>query len=180
MPVTDAFSLGFVIPLPYDIHVLVPDDFVNIQLGWDNNCAFQPIDQHHPAQIGAPNPPFGGVTPLKFINPWRIKVPEGYSVLFMPMVNRLDLPYSCFSGLVDCDNFATTVNFPFVWTGLPGDYLLPAGSPMIQVVPIRRDTLIKSHGSRAANEAELVEQAETQDRKYNVESSYRNEWRVKK
>jgi hypothetical protein len=54
LPMIDAFSLGFVIPLPFDVHILVPEDRVSIQLGWAEDAPFQPIEQHHPAQIGAP------------------------------------------------------------------------------------------------------------------------------
>ncbi|MEL7446288.1 MAG: hypothetical protein AAGK02_10795 [Pseudomonadota bacterium] len=180
LPVTDAFSLGFVIPLPYDVQFLIPEDRVSIRMGWPDNCAFQPVEQHHPGQIGAPSPPFEAAMPLKFINPWRIKVPDGYSVLFMQVMNRPELPFTCFSGLVDCDRFATTINFPFLWTGPVGEFLLPAGSPMIQIVPVKRDALIKSHNVRAPSDDERAEQETAQQRKYNEESTYRREWRVKK
>lgn len=180
LPMTDAFSLGYVIPLPYDIQLRVPPDEVNIQVGWAETCVFQPLESHLPEQLGAPAPPFARAMPLKFVNPWRIKVPEGYSVLFQPLANRPELPFYCFSGLVDCDRFATTVNFPFIWTGGPGDFHLPAGSPMIQLVPIRRDALVKTHKSRGSSEDELAEQEHAKMRKYTEESTYRKDWRVKK
>jgi hypothetical protein len=180
LPMTDAFSLGFVIPLPYDVLFVIPEDRVSIQLGWSQDAAFQPVEQHLPAQIGAPAPPFEQVMPLKFINPWRIKVPEGYSVLFTQPMNRPDLPFTCFSGLVDCDRFDTTVNLPFAWTGPVGEHLLPAGTPIAQVIPVRRDSLIKGHAARASTEAELAEQEAARQRKYHEESTYRQHWRVKK
>lgn len=180
LPMTDAFALGYVIPLPYDVQLRIPPDGVNIQMGWPDNCAFQPIEAHMPEQLGAPNPPFNQTMPLKFINPWRVKVPEGYSVLFQPLVNRPELPYYCFSGLVDCDRFATTINFPFIWTAGPGDYTLHSGMPMVQIVPIRRDTLVKQHGVRVSTSDELEEQQSAAKRKYTEESTYRKDWRVKK
>ncbi|MEM6476280.1 MAG: hypothetical protein AAF687_08955 [Pseudomonadota bacterium] len=180
LPVTDTFSLGYVIPLPYDIRFGPMEGPVNLGIQWAETCQFQPIEQHHPGQLGAPNPPFGQVMPLKFVNPWRIKVPDGYSVLFQPVMNRPDLPFYCFSGLVDCDRFATMINFPFIWNGGNSDFTLPAGTPMIQLIPILRDSLIKSHGARQSTPDELSEQAEARKRKYNEESTYRREWRVKK
>ena len=180
LPVTDAFSLGFVIPLPYDVFLQVPEDRVSIGIGWAKHVAFAPIEQHHPGQIGAPAPPFEATMPLKFVNPWRIKVPQGYSVLFGPPLSRPDLPFTPFSGLVDCDRFGTTVNIPFVWTGPVGQHVLPAGTPIAQVVPIRRDSLIKNGTARASTEAELAEQAHTASRKYGEVSTYAREWRVKK
>lgn len=180
LPVTDAFALGYVIPLPWDVAVHVPEDRLAIRLGWTDECAFQPIEQHHPAQIGAPEYPFEQAMPLKFVNPWRIKVPGGYSVLFTQPANRPDLPFTCFTGLVDCDNFATTINFPFLWTGETGDHILPAGTPIAQVIPIRRDALLKDHVVRASTLEELAEQAAARDRKYHSESAYAREWRVRK
>ncbi|MBB3033366.1 hypothetical protein [Alteriqipengyuania lutimaris] len=180
LPVTDAFALGFVIPLPYDVLLHVPEDRVSIGLGWAENVAFAPIDQHHPGQIGAPNAPFEAAMPLKFVNPWRIKVPEGYSALFMQPLNRPDLPFTTFSGLVDCDRFDTTVNMPFLWTGPLGEHVLPAGTPIAQIVPIRRDALIKEGQARASSEDERAEQNEAARRKYNEVSTYAREWRVKK
>lgn len=180
MPVTDAFSLGYVIPLPYDITFAQRPDMPQLDIRWGEDCAFQPIEQHHPGQLGAPDPPFAHIMPLKFVNPWRIKVPDGYSVLFQPVMNRPELPFYCFSGLVDCDRFATTINFPFFWSGGMQEVTLPAGTPMVQVIPVRRDTLLKRHGARASTDAELAEQGEAKRRKYTEESAYRKDWRVKK
>ncbi|GGD01257.1 hypothetical protein [Aquisalinus flavus] len=180
LPMADAFGLGFVIPLPVTVRLLIPEDRVNIRMGWAADAPFQPVETHHPGQIGAPEPPFQQVMPLKFINPWRIKVPEGYSVLFTQPFNHAELPFSCFTGLVDCDRFHTTVNFPFQWTGPAGDFTLPAGMPIAQLVPIRRDTLLRDHEARGASESELAEQNEANRMKYTEISSYAREWRTRK
>ncbi len=180
LPMTDAFALGFTIPLPFDVQFVIPEDRVSIQLGWSPDAAFQPIEQHLPSQIGAPEPPFESTMPLKFINPWRIKVPDGYSVLFTQPLSRPDLPFTCFSGLVDCDRFDTTINIPFAWTGPIGEHVLRAGTPIAQLLPVRRDTLIKQGAARASSEDELAEQEAAATRKYTEESTYRRDWRVKK
>lgn len=180
LPMTDAFALGFVIPLPFDARLVVPEDRLHIQLAVAPGLPFQPVESHHPAQIGAPAAPFERTMPLKFTNPWRIRVPPGYSVLFTHPLSRPDLPFIGFSGLVDCDRFDTTVNLPFAWTGPPGDHLLPAGTPIAQLIPLRRDTLIKDETARPSSDAELAEQAEAKRRKHSEESPYARNWRVKK
>lgn len=180
LPVTDVFALGYMLTLPYDVHLLVPEDRISIQMGWQPDVAFAPIEQHHPGQIGAPEAPFESTMPLKFINPWRIKVPDGYSVLFTQPFSRPDLPFTCFSGLVDCDRFDTTINIPFVWSGPTGEFYLPAGTPIAQILPIKRDTLLKDSISRASTLDEQAEQDNASRRKYNEESTYSREWRVKK
>lgn len=180
LPMTDAFALGFIIPLPFDVQFRIPEDRVSIQMGWHPEVPFQPVEQHHPGQIGAPNPPFEATMPLKFINPWRIKVPDGYSLLLTQPLSRPDLPFTCFSGLVDCDRFDTTINLPFAWTGPVGDFHLPAGTPIAQLIPIRRDSMLKQSAARASTAEELAEQKTAAQRKYGEESTYRKDWRVKK
>lgn len=180
MPVADVFSLGFMIPLPFDLRIQVPHDRASIETDWAEGLPFTPIEPHHPGQIGAPEAPFETARPLKFINPWRIKVPQGYSVLFTQPLSRPDLPFTCFSGLVDCDRFHTTVNIPFVWSGPAGDHHLSAGTPIAQCIPIDRATLLKTFESRASTPAEKAEQAAANHRKYNEEGAYTRDWRVRK
>ena len=180
LPVTDAFSLGWIIPLATDVRFVVDETGLGIQLGWPPAAPFAPVEQHHPGQVGYPNPPFDRRLPLKWINPWRLKVPDGYSVLFTHPLNHFELPFQCFSGLVDCDRFAAAVNFPFVWTGGAADVTLPRGTPLIQVIPIRRDTFPFDHEARAARPAEKAEQEQATQRKYAEESVYARQWRARK
>ena len=179
-PVTDSLRLGWIIPLALEVR-FVFDPYGNlVQLDWDQDSPLQPVERHHPAQVGAPHPPFAGRLPLKWTNPWRLVVPEGYSVLFTHPLNHFELPFQCFSGLVDCDRFAPTVNFPFIWTGPPGETTLPRGTPIIQLVPISRESLLQHHESRASTPEELTEQAEASRLKYGEVSTYARMWRVKK
>ena len=180
MPVADVFDLGFILPLPFDVSFHVPEEGAPIRTEWKSDLPFAPIVPHHPGQIGAPAEPFQSAMPLKFINPWRIKVPEGYSVLFAPPLSRPELPFSPFSGLVDCDRFETTVNIPFVWSGPLGTHELPAGTPIAQCIPLRRDALLRRSRSRSSTPEELDEQAAANHRKYNEEGAYTRDWRVKK
>jgi hypothetical protein len=180
MPLADVFSLGYVIPLPFDVEFRVPAGSGMITTHSSPGLPMRPVEMHDPAQIGAPHPPFEGALPLKFVNPWRIKVPQGYSVLFAHPFSHAELPFTCFSAVVDCDRLATTINFPFVWTGPPGVHHLKAGTPIAQLVPLRRDAAIDHHVSRASTASELDEQAEATRRKYGEPAVYAREWRVKK
>lgn len=179
-PMVDAFSLGWIIPLPFDVRLTIELGQPGMRLGWDPAAPFTPIEQHHPGQVGFPNAPFDGAVPLKWINPWRIKVPDGYSVLFLHPLNHLELPFTCLSGLVDCDRFHTTVNFPFAWSLAPRDVTVRRGTPMAQVVPVRRDALLRDHAVRASTPEEMAEQAATSHTKYTEESAYARQWREKK
>jgi hypothetical protein len=72
--------------------------------------------------------------------PWIPKTPKNYSVLITHPLNRHDLPFYTLSGIIDSDLFYHTQNgnLPFFikkdFTGL-----IPKGTPMFQVIPIKRD-----------------------------------------
>lgn len=79
--------------------------------------------------------------------PWIPKLPKGYSMLYTHPLNRLDLPFVTLDGVIDNDAFSveTAGNYPFfLKTGFTG--MIPAGTPMFQMVPIRREAWSSSTG----------------------------------
>jgi len=71
---------------------------------------------------------------------WIPKVPKGYSVMYTHPLNREDLPFQTFSGIVDSDgyHYETDANHPFlIKKGFTG--LIPKGTPMFQMIPFKRD-----------------------------------------
>jgi hypothetical protein len=90
----------------------------------------------------------------KFINPWSIQTPKGYSVLFTTPMHR-DLPFQILPGIVDTDRYAAQINFPFFlkdpnWTGT-----IPAGTPIVQIIPFKRESWKKSIGGKKEKEKVL-------------------------
>jgi hypothetical protein len=69
---------------------------------------------------------------------WAVKVPDGYSVLYVAPFNRYDLPIMTVSGIIDNDKVNLPGSFPFFvqkgWTGV-----LPAGTPYAQLLPFLRE-----------------------------------------
>jgi hypothetical protein len=49
--------------------------------------------------------------------------------------------FTCLSGLVDTDTYPKEVNFPAIWHTPNADVLLPAGTPIIVAIPIKRDAV---------------------------------------
>jgi len=73
--------------------------------------------------------------------PWQPKVPKGYSVIITHPLNRLDLPFVTTSGIIDSDRYYHSPwgNLPFyVKRGFEG--IIPAGTPMYQIIPIKRES----------------------------------------
>ena len=176
LPVADAMALGWVIPLPVDVTAGTDPATGYLQFRWPEDAALPPLGQHHPGQIGADGPgPFAGQSVLKWMNPWRGVLPAGWSALFVHPLGHYQLPFRAFAGAVDCDALDVPVNVPFLWMG--GEAHLPAGTPMIQVIPFRRDLTRLDATVRAESEEEAKSRADTLARKHSEESVYAREWR---
>lgn len=131
VPFLDSMTAGYTLTLPADIMFnkgTVQDISVN-----------GIIDYHADSQMGNLKIPSEYYkTVYKWINSFIMKTPKGYSTFFMHPVNRVDLPFYSFSGLVDTDKFPVEVNFPFL---IKKDFvgIIPAGTPIAQAVPIKRE-----------------------------------------
>ena len=177
LPVADIMGLGWIIPLPFDIWTSVEPGTNQLQFHWDQACPFNAIEPHHPGQIAADKPPFQGVQPLKFLNPWRVVLPDGWSAQFVHPLNHFELPFTAFNGAVDCDALDVPVNVPFIWRGMAPDIRLPAGTPMVQVIPYERAAMPRQADIRAETPDEAQTRSTALNRKYGEESVYAREWR---
>lgn len=196
IPVLDAVSQGYVIPLWADLYVKVArkvrvldgdgkeiaqvyddgktdelvgkiiDDaegtptvakvikdgelYIDMSMPFDNIFGSKTIEGHGWEQVGdlCDLKKFKlGKSLLKFVNPWGIKTPPGWSVSFKNPSSNFSNDIHILEGVVDTDEYTTPVNFPFVWTGTEeGEWIIPKGTPLVQVVPFKRtetDLVIK-------------------------------------
>lgn len=135
-PFLDSMTMGYVISLEVDLLVEQVNGIPSIQ--W--NAGWQQVEKHVEGQIAKQQIPkdFSEFA-FKFMNPYVVQTPAGYSSLFMHPLNRTDLPFFTLSGVVETDTYYSNVNFPFfLREGFEG--LIPAGTPIVQVVPIKRET----------------------------------------
>jgi len=58
--------------------------------------------------------------------------------LFVQPLHRESL-FTILPGIVDTDTYNATVNFPFVLNDANFEGLIPAGTPLAQVIPIKRE-----------------------------------------
>jgi hypothetical protein len=132
IPVFDALTSGYILFTPVDIYVKTVNGEPVYSWSDLDMIKFHPISQaeNHPAQNGSDY--------AKFSNPWSIKTPKGYSTLFTHPFHR-DLPFRVLEGVVDTDTYVSPVNFPFVLNDPSWEGLIPAGTPMAQVIPFKRE-----------------------------------------
>jgi hypothetical protein len=134
VPVFDAITAGYIILSPTDLQITQTpqgpkfmwpySDLINSQSNLQ--AFFYPdIDQINPI--------------YKWRNKWSIKTPKGYSCFFMPPMHREKQPFRILEGVVDTDNYQIPVEFPFVLNDANFEGIIPAGTPIAQVVPFKRD-----------------------------------------
>ncbi|WGW03905.1 hypothetical protein [Tropicibacter oceani] len=166
------------IPEPIPASKALPDWFRALprEMGMAD-APFTPIAPHHPGQIGADKPPFQGKQPLKFINPWRVLLPPGWSAAFVHPINHFELPFRAFNGAVDCDALDVPVNIPFLWVGTSPDIDLPAGHPHGAGHPLSARRHVPDRRSSRRNQGRGRPARHRLDRKHTEESVYAREWR---
>jgi len=142
LPVFDAITAGYIITTYCDIDVVILETGEQM-FYWTqfDSIMFHAVEQ-------APDHPKAGLFAYpKFRNPWAIKTPAGYSVLIIPPMHR-DSPFEIFEGVVDTDKWSSAVNLPFQfkdpsWTGT-----IPAGTPIAQVIPFKREDWVSELGNQ--------------------------------
>lgn len=77
--------------------------------------------------------------PWKFESPWGIRTPKGWSTLFIPPLYRDEPIFEIIAGIVDTDSYHVPVNHPFFLTDDEFEGHIPAGTPLAQIIPIKRD-----------------------------------------
>lgn len=134
MPVFDALTAGYIIPLPCDVYVFQENGAPAFK--WPDQIAY--VGKHAASQLGG-HPASTGFPPAKFINTWIIKTPPGYSCMFIPPMHHGNV-FKVLEGIVDTDTYHGAVEFPFQLNDVSWEGLIPAGTPMVQVIPFKRES----------------------------------------
>jgi hypothetical protein len=147
MPVFDAITAGYIITSPADVYVSIKDGQQFFEWSTLGLITFHPVEQapEHPMRNQHAYP--------KWTNPWSIKTPKGYSVLFTQPMHRESI-FTILPGIVDTDTYTAPVNFPMVINDPNFEGMIPKGTPIAQVIPFKREGWQMEIGSKE----ELIEQ----------------------
>ena len=148
IPVFDAITAGYILYTQVDVQVTQQDGLPYYNWSSQGAISFHPIAQAplHPQRNEAAYP--------KWNNPYAITTPPGYSVLFTQPMHRESI-FTILDGVVDTDTYKAPVNFPFVLNDIKWEGVIPAGTPMAQVIPFKRESWEHKIGS----DKELKEQS---------------------
>lgn len=135
IPMLDIFTAGYIIPLHADLEVANVDGEPFVRWFGPNPV----VETHYGPKVEGLELPEGyDKTIFKYLTSWIIKTPPGYSTIITHPFGYKNLPFHSFSGIVDSDEFHGDVNTPFVIKkGFSG--IIPKGTPMMQVIPFKRD-----------------------------------------
>jgi hypothetical protein len=135
MPVWDIMTAGYIIETPYDIYIRQTADGPYFQWGAHDTIAFQNMEQFQ-------NHPYSRDInyAVRIVIPWSIKTPKGWSILVMEPQHREIGPITCASGIVDTDDYSIPFNMFLKLRDPEFEGLIPAGTPLLQVIPFKRES----------------------------------------
>ena len=148
LPVFDAMTAGWIFNTPADVYVSQKDGEPYYETNLRN------IIENHPVKQGHKHPSGNSFVFPKWINGWGVKTFKGYSCLFIPPMHNSNPWFECLPGVVDTDTYTSAINFPFVLKDPLMTGYIPAGTPMIQVIPFKREAwTFKKGGEKETAEA---------------------------
>jgi hypothetical protein len=176
MPFLDAMMTGWLIPAAATIRLEISDQGQTVNAGWEFDKVM--VSNHHPYQVaGNPAEPR---PPCKLHNYWTIETPPGWSCLFVPPLNRARPVLEVLSGVVDTDSYQSLIHFPFIATGPDGLHTIEKGTPLVQVIPFRRDAATPETEIRAETPQEAERRVKILRHTQAAEGWYRQEARAKR
>lgn len=138
VPFLDSITSGYIFKATTDIEFRKENG--EIRFTW-----FTPehdtVTMHNPDQVYFMPEPYNGYSyPFKWGFQYIITTPPGYSTFFTHPINRHDLPFRTFSGVVDTDMYETAVQFPFQLLKFDSErIIIEKGTPLCQFIPFKRD-----------------------------------------
>lgn len=135
IPVFDALTSGYIFQTVCDIAI----EFKEGEPFYTPSITETDIINMHVRKQAYKHPAANDFNFPKFKNFWSIKTPKGYSCLFVPPLHNPNPYFTAMPAVVDTDTYNGTVNFPFVLNDPTKNVLIPAGTPIIQVIPFKRD-----------------------------------------
>lgn len=176
MPFLDAMTTGWILPLAATVRLEIRDNGRIVDAGWEIDRVM--ISNHSAHQVaGNPHEPR---PPCKFHNYWTIKTPPGWSCLFVPPLNRPNPVFEVIAGVVDTDTYHSLINFPFFATAPDGVYTVERGSPLVQVIPFRRDSADVEGVVRTETQEDSLERERILRSTQASEAWYRREARARR
>jgi hypothetical protein len=176
MPFLDAMSAGYTIKLHADVYV---ETNANGSPDFTWTLEDEPIISSHAYEQVSSMPnahAIAGGVPFKWMSPWHIQTPPGYSCLFVQPMNHREDRWEIISGIVDTDTFNLRINYPFIWTAKNYKGIIKQGTPIVQIIPFKRESWeMELINEDPANHLSLMRKLSSK-----ISDSYKTFWWTKK
>jgi hypothetical protein len=160
-PMYDSFASGYIIPLWADVEIRQINDQPNIfwrtkgsqfemHGGWgnggnDGNTGLTTPDGYHDKVF-------------KWLNGWDIRTPKGYSCLVTDPYANENSPFKAIGAVIDSDKLKLSV-LPPVWIKKDFEGIIEKGTPMVQIIPFKREGWVSTYSSLKEGEYDLMEES---------------------
>jgi hypothetical protein len=153
-PIRDLLTSGYIIPLWTTMYLSRDSENHSIYYAWPDR-ALEVLGEHNLSQTeGCPfQAEFESTGANKFMCPWNVYTPKGYSTLFMPVYYE-GQPFEILPAIVDTD-VMHEVNFPFRYRGEDGKHKIDRGAPLVHAIPFRREEYKHSIEELKSNELKI-------------------------
>jgi hypothetical protein len=134
VPLLDGLSAGYIIPLWADVQIEQQDGIPEIYWKTNNNI----FQLHGEPSTEIPAPTGYDQIVFKYNNCWIPQTPKGYSCLIISPLGYKDLAFEAIPAIVDTDSSTVELVFP-MWIKSGFEGIVEKGTPMVQIIPFKRD-----------------------------------------
>ena len=135
VPMLDIMTSGYIITLFADVQVTQTSEGPGITWRLRSGDVF--VTQGPNGQL-LPPPTGYSKNVFKYLNTWIPTTPKGYSTLFVSPLGYRDLPFHAIPAIIDSDKSKFEVAAP-MWLKEGFEGVIPKGTPMLQVIPFKRE-----------------------------------------
>jgi len=148
------FKQGYVVPLWADLLIDISRTDNELKYAWEFSDKTYKLDHHLHSQFldYAPKHAQQNIHMIfKLINPWRVKLPKGYSMYQLPMHYHYDDNFHVLPGIYPSDSYPE-LHSQLCITKL-GQFVIERGTPIAHYVPFKREsfTLEITHNNKEMN-----------------------------
>ena len=176
MPFMDSFTSGYIQTLPCDVEFKYmgvdengrdiikysfegDDEPLNLRESYDNiKSTFPKFDGYYNVE-------------LQWMTKWEPKTTKGYSTMYYHPANRVDLPFTTFTGIIDTDKWSSTGPLGFLLkSGFEG--VIKKGTPIYQMIFIKRDDWINEVSDYVSKENQKIQEDRKNGKFVNYKKNY--------
>ena len=136
VPMLDSITNGYIISLWSDVKIQNNDGKLVPEIHWRTTVPI--FEPHGTSSNLVPPPPGYSTNVFKYLNTWLPITPKGYSILVTSPLGYRDLPFQAIPAIIDSDTSRFEL-LPPMWLREGFEGVIEKGTPLLQIIPLKRD-----------------------------------------